>query len=769
MEVAAVKATSVETKLNMSTQPANIEPRFHPRDEKTLTLRRRQFVASSLGGFLLGFLLDGAEERADAQVSSSAMNGYIQIGSDSSVTIIFGGCEMGQGAMTGLAQCAAEDLMVDWSAVKITTALNSPISYTTGGSSAIRKHASILRAAGATARDMLIQAAANSWGVAPSSCTAAHGVVTGPSGQTATYGSLAAAASILPVPTNSSLVSPANFRIIGQPIARPDIPSKVNGSAIFGIDVRVPNMLFAVIHHCPTIGGTLASTPAVPQGALYVVPVTTPDTRGGVTMGTVNAVAVVATNTWAAKNAASNMNVKWNIPANAASITDATHLAAMQSLMGATTGVYVAESVGNVTTALASSAKTVSAQYSFPYCAHAVLEPLNCTASVTKDSLGNVTGCEIWVPTQSATGAASYAAAVCGLTPAQVIVHTTLLGGGLGRKGEQDYVSQAVQVSKALGQPVKLTWPREEDFAHDQYRPTALVNVSAGIDSSGNVTAFHARNVSQSILAQRGYAYGPIGDSQATEGTTALRYNFASRLSEWVPFAGLVPVGFWRSVGCSINAFAVESMIDELAFAAGIDPFTFRQTLLAGDARASALMAAADTASSWRKSMPAGHAYGMAFAESFGTLVIHVVDVSSQTTAVKSGTTSTTVASAKVNRVATIVDCSYAINPNQVEAQMQGGIVHGMGAALWSGVGFNAGVASVRNYNQYRLVKGGDMPTVTVTIVNSDPITAIPSGGIGEPAVPPVAPAIANAWFRLTGARLRSLPLFPSLANSGGD
>jgi len=753
----------------MSTQPTSSDLQYSPRPSADKpALGRREFVATSVGGFLLGFVVAG-EKTADAQstVTTTAVNSYIQIGTDNSVTIMFGGCELGQGSMTGLAQCAAEDLMVDWASVKIVTAPNSGISYGTGGSSAIRFQSQAWRAAGATARDMLIAAAAQIWGVPATQCTASKGAVAC-GAQTLTYGQLASLAATMPIPSNSALTSPNNFRIIGQPIPRADIPSKVDGSAIFGIDVMVPGMVFAAIKHCPAVGGVLASTPSVPSGALAVVPVATPDSRGGVIANSVNAVAVVHTNTYAAKQAASQLNVKWKLPANASSISTAAYTTQMQALLASAnpTGLLAAETVNDAVGAISSPSNALSldATYSVPYCAHATLEPLSCTASVNA-AAGT---CEIWAPTQSATTSANYAAAAAGIPVSNVIVHTTFLGGGLGRKFEQDFVSQAVQVSKAIGKPVKLTWPREEDFAHDQYRPMGMIRVRAALDSSNNVTGFWVRNTSQSILAQRGWLPPNSVDSQAVEGAVALRYNFGSRLTDWVPFAGLVPVGFWRSVGSSINAFAVESAIDELAAAAKLDPFAFRKALLANDARATALLNAADAASSWRNSLPTGHAYGVAFAESFGTLVCHVVDVSSQTTTVKSGTTTTTVASAKVNRVATVVDCGFAVNPNQVEAQMQGGFVHGMGAALWSSISFTNGVASVNNYSKYRLVRGGDMPQMTVTIVNSD-ANSNPTGGIGEPAVPPVAPAIANAWFRLTGQRLRSLPMFPSLSSMGGD
>jgi isoquinoline 1-oxidoreductase beta subunit len=345
---------------------------------------------------------------------------------------------------------------------------------------------------------------------------------------------------------------------------------------------------------------------------------------------------------------------------------------------------------------------------------------------------------------------ASLAAALTGLPASTIIVHTMLLGGGLGRKFELDFVSQAIQTALVVRKPVKLTWSREEDMSHDQYRPCAVVSVKAALDANKRIKAWSYRNVSQAILGQRGWLAPGAVDSQAIEGAIHLPYDLGTHVAEWVPLTAGIPVGFWRSVGSSINAFAVESMIDELAQAAGLDPFVFRYNHVT-DARTLAVLQAADTLSLWRKSLPAGRAWGMAYAESFGTRVCQVVDISNPGTS-----------SVKVNRVACVVDCGTAINPDSIEAQMQGGILHALNATLWGQSTFTAGKSNQANFNRYRVMRPSEMPAVTVQII---PSTAPPSG-IGEPGVPPLAPALVNAYARLTGVRVRTLPMFPGATMS---
>ena len=582
-----------------------------------------------------------------------------------------------------------------------------------------------LRKAGAAARDMLVMAAADLWNLDFSVCSASgHGtVVNSVDSRVATYGQLAPAAALLVPPTNPALVPDAQLRLIGTAVPRPDLPSKVNGSAIFGIDATMPNMLYAVIRHSPSIGGTVVGTPTA-QGALRVVP-----------LG--NAVAIVATDTWQAMKAAEELQVNWSTPASSAALASTPIFTQAQELLFSGTPA-IAESDGDVSSALAGAAHQVDLVYDVPYLAHATLEPMNCTASVTADS------CEIWAPTQAAGFIPGLAASLTGLSPNQITLHTTFLGGGLGRKFEMDYVTQAIKVSMAMGQPVKLTWQREEDFSRDQYRPMAIVRVRAGLDADGNIVAWWYRNVSPSILFQRGWIGPNSVDSQAVDGSIGLSYIFGSRQIEYVRHPAAIPVGFWRSVGHSINAFMVESAIDELALVAGIDPLTYRQRLLANDARSLAVLNAAATLAGWGTPPPAGRARGIAIQSSFDSIVAQVVELS--------GTTPATI---KVWKVACVVDCGRAINPDTVSAQMQSAIVHGMTAALWGKMTFTNGRASPRNFNQYKMMKMRDMPQVSVQIIESG--AAI--GGIGEPGVPPIAPAIANAYAALTGTRLRTLPL----------
>ena len=476
--------------------------------------------------------------------------------------------------------------------------------------------------------------------------------------------------------------------------------------------------------------------------------------RGAELVGNVNAVAVVADTTWNAWQLANQLRVKWTIPSSSASINSTQYAAQAQSLLTTATPyvstgtnppgtLYTTEISGDVNGALAKAAKTVDAVYSLPYLAHACLEVLNCTVNL----IPNVS-CEIWAPTQASSLVLSTVQAITGLSAGQIIVHTTLLGGGLGRKIEQDFISQAVQVARAVGKPVKLMWPREEDFSHDQYRPMALIHVRAGLDATGTILGWKYRNVSPSILAQRGRALGPLGDSQATEGATALPYTFGTRLTEYVTLGAQVPVGFWRSVGCSLNAFAVESMIDELALAANVDPYTFRRQLLATDPRSLAVLDAAASLGGWTSPLPAGHARGIAIAAAFDSIVAEVVEISQPTAG-----------GIRILKVSCAIDCGRPVNPNSIEAQMQGGIVHAINAALWGQITFTAGVSSVKNFNNNRMMRLNEMPQIAVTVLPPNPAIAV--GGVGEPAVPPLAPALANAYARLTGTRIRTLPFFP--------
>ena len=744
---------------------------------QTISMDRRQFLgATATSGFTLGLTLTGLLPMQAAHAAAPGqVNTWLTIGTDNTVTLTIGATEMGQGSLAGLGQILAEDLMVDFNRVKLVQGkpvykvAPAPIGSAifTAGSSVIRSNYWKLRDAAAIARETLVQAAMNRLADGSrSNFTVSNGVISHSSGATLTYGAVAADAALLTPPASAPLVPDAQLKVIGQSLDRPDIPLKVDGSAKYGIDTRLPGMVYAVIKHCPTFGGTLQATPSTPSGAIAVIPVNVAagTGRGPDVAGNVNAVAVVAGTTWDAIQAANRLSPQWTLPAAASSWNTDRFFADAQALAlsapafvagGANPPgtLYTVERVGDAATALAApNTKVVDVTYKLPYVAHACMEVLNCTV----DYVPGVR-CTIYAPTQNANGALALVIQLTGLTAAQITFNTTFLGGGLGRKFEQDFVGQAVQVAMVLQRPVQLVWPREEDFSHDQYRPMALVKARAGVDVSGNVVAWTYRNVSPSLLGQRGATLGANGDSQGSEASHDLPYTFGSRLVEWVSHTAPIPVGFWRSVGASINTFAVESMIDELAAAAGQDPLQFRRARLA-DARWLAVLEAAAALGNWSAPLAQNTARGIAIGTAFNTIAAAVVEVS--------GTSAT---SFSVKKVAVAVDPYLTVNPGNVEAQITGGVVHGLNAALYGQQTFVNGAAQRRNFNVNRMMRLQEMPQVSVRIMpapaTSDRTRAI--GGIGELGVPTVAPALANAVFRLTGQRLRSLPLFPN-ATMGG-
>lgn len=748
----------------MATEAINESAATEPTDAPPAGVSRRQFLVScsAAGAFLLSFSIPGltrAARAAGASAATTRIGTWIQIGTDDSITMLIGAAEMGQGAMTGLAQLLAEDLMVDWQAVRAEAAPANPVfanplfrTQLTGGSSSIRGYYQALRLAGATARDMFIAAAAQTWGVSPSSCVARNGTVVNPlTNAVLRYGQLASLAATMPVPAAPALVPDGALRIIGKPLPRVDIPAKVDGSAVYGIDVRVPGMVYAVVKHCPTLGGQLVGAPSKPSGAIAVVPlsVLAGTGRGSEQTGMINAFAVVADNTWKAMRLAGQVRAKWSIPTASQGIDSPALFSQADELLANGTP-RVAETIGDANAALAAAGTALEATYRLPYLAHATMEVLNCTVSITAD------GCEIWAPTQGQAATVATAAAITGLTADKITVHTTMLGGGLGRKIEQDFISQAVQVAKAIGRPVKLMWPREEDFTRDQFRPMAAVRVRASVAGDGSVAAWSYRNCSPSITLQRRPTFTGV-DSQAIDGATSatgLTYDFATRLVEHVVHPSPVPVGYWRSVGHSINTFAIESMIDELAASIRMDPYLLRRQLLRNDPRGLAVLDQAASLANWGGAVPSGRARGIALAWAFNSVVAQVVEVSARTTG-----------QMRVHRVWCAVDCGRAINPDAIVAQMEGGIVHAISAALWGEVKFAAGVASVRNFDRYPMLKLQQMPAVTVQIMPTNPTA--PIGGIGEPGVPAIAPALANAYYRLTKTRVRTLPFFPGVRGGG--
>ncbi len=746
-----------------------------PQEKPENLMSRRSFIASSIAGaFVLTLGLEGgknvlaasgvadalplAEGRPNRVATTAQLGTWLQIGSDETVMILVGSSEMGQGIMTGLAQLVAEDLMVNWANVKVESAPAGAIyanplyhAQMTVGSGSMRGYYQSLRLAGATARDMLIAAAAQTWSVPVNLCRAVNGTVVNTSTNAVlTYGQLAAQAAQMPVPTNPALVPDNALRYIGTGLKRVDIPLKVDGSAIYGMDVRLPEMVYAAVKHCPSFGGTLAQTPSTPSGTIAVVPlqVLSGTGRGTETTGMINAVAVVADNTWKAMQAASYLSANWNIPASSLQLNSDDFVAQAEGfLANGAPDTRNAEIVGSIRKQL-SWGKPLTNTYYLPYQAHAPMEVLNCTVRISGQAPNQ--RCEIWAPTQSQAATVATAMALTGLPITQIDVNTTFLGGGLGRKFEQDFVSQAIQVAMAINRPVKLMWSREEDYARDQYRPMAVVEIQASLDGEKKVKSWRYRNCSPSISLQRRPTSTAV-DGQAIEGSTTatgVTYSFKARLVQHLVHPANIPIGYWRSVGNSINTFAVESMMDELAVSANLDPYQFRRQHLQTSPRALAVLDRAATMANWGGAVPSGRARGIALAQCFGSIVAQVVEISAPTAG-----------QIKIHNIWCAVDCGRAINPDSVKAQIEGGIVHGINAALWEQVKFTAGKSSVTNFNNTRKIKLREMPQINIELMPTDP--NVPLGGVGEPGVPAIAPAIANAYFKLTGTRVRRLPFFP--------
>jgi len=687
---------------------------------------RRDFIkigAVAGTGLLLGVRLPARGESA-APVVSLQPNAFLRVDLNGDVTIWLGRSDMGQGVRTALPMIVADELDADWSRVRVVQADAHPTKYgrmMTVGSTSVRNGAWMpLRRAGASAREMLVAAAAARWGVAAEECTTAKGRVTHrASGRSIGYGELADAAAALPVPAEPRLKDPSRFTLIGTRVPLLDTRDKVSGKAVYGADVRVPGMLFATVLHPPVFGAKVASLDdskarSVP-GVRHVVQVS-------------QGVAVVADNTWAALRGARALSVQWDNGSFAMSTPDIfAHFAKLAEGPGA-----VARRKGDPDGAIAAAGRKVEATYEAPYLAHATMEPMNCTAWVRRDR------CEIWVPTQNPQGTQTAAARLTGLSPDAVTVHVTYLGCGWGRRSRTDFVQDAVETSMKVGAPVQVLWTREEDMQHDFYRPAAHLRLEGALDSRGDPSALRVKIVAQGISGGRDAIDGP-----AVAGIGDMHYAIPNVLVEYARAELPVPVGYWRSVGPSQNTFVLESFVDELAHLAGRDPFEFRRELLAGHPRLRHVLEVAAEEAKWGTKPPAGRARGIAVVEDKGGLVAEVAEVSLDNGKVR------------VHRVTCAADCGQIIHPGIVEAQMVGSVVAGLSAALYGEITIERGRAKQGNFHDYPLLRIGEMPEVTVHIVKSreEP------GGVGEPGVPPIAPAVANALFALTGKRVRRLPI----------
>jgi isoquinoline 1-oxidoreductase beta subunit len=702
----------------------------------TIKLNRRNFLragAASAAGLWIGFYLP-ERSKLDAQFggppASSAPNAYIHIGADDSVTFIIAKGEMGQGTVTSLSQLLAEELECDWKTVRTEFAPVDAKLYGgfqgTVGSSSVRSSWGPLRQAGASAREMLVQAAAQKWGVDKSPCRAQDGaVVNTATNARLSYGSLAEAAGKLPVPQNVALKDPKQFQIIGKPVKRLDTPGKVNGSATFGIDVRVPGMLYAVVQRCPVFRGKAASFDASKAKAV-------PGVKNVVQIS--SGVAVVATDTWTAMQGRRALKVSWDEGPNASVNTPGISrlFAELVQKPGAT-----ARKEGDAEAGMAGAAKKVEAVYEVPFLAHATMEPLNCVARVRADS------CEVWAATQMATLTRDTAVKVTGLKPEQVQVHSMLMGGGFGRRGGSDFVSDAVEVSKAIGAPVKVTWSREDDMQHDTYRPASHASFAGGLDAAGWPVAWTTKIACPSFGGLRNGV-----DGSAVQGLADLVYGIPNILVDYRVAETGIPVFYWRSVGYSQNTWFAESFLDELAAAGGKDPVELRRRLLTGGKypRLLNVLNIAAERAGWGNPLPAGRARGVALANNVGSFNAQIAEISVD----RQG-------KVRVHRMVCAMDCGQVVNPAIVTQQIQGAMVYGLTAALKGGITIDRGRVQQANFNQYDVLRMDEMPVVEVHIVPS----SAPPSGIGEAGLPAAAPAVTNAIFAATGKRIRRLPINP--------
>jgi isoquinoline 1-oxidoreductase beta subunit len=701
-------------------------------------MKRGTFVAATgAGALVLGFDVPGSTGSRIASASPERLAGWVRIDRDETITIVAPQSEMGQGVATSIPMLVAEELDADWAHVRhetfpeVAKLYNNPAfgMMGTGGSSSIKGFYLPARKVGAQARAVLIAAAAQRLGVPASELRTQTGsVYHDASKRSVTYGKLVELAATLPVPADVTLKSPAQFTTIGKPVKRLDIRDKVTGRAGFGIDIKVPGMRYAAIRHSPVFGGSVghfdANSISHLPGVIKVVNLKT-------------AVGVVADRYWHAKKAVDALQITWNDGAGAA-LDDAAISRALTA--GFDEPADVAKQLGDADKALAGAAKTITAEYNVPYLAHAPMEPLNCTAHVTE------TSCEIWAPTQAPTIVQLTATAVTKLPPDKVTVHQTFLGGGFGRKFATDFIVQAIALSGAAKAPVKLIWTREEDVQHDLYRPVSATRISAGIDASGNLIAWKQRVVSPSIRAAAPELFGPAkgADPQSVEGSADKSYAIPNFLVDNVTKTFTVPVWFWRSVGNSQNGFFFESMLDEVAHAAGKDPVEFRKALLDGQPRMLAVLEKAAELGSWGKPLPKGSGRGVALHKSFESIVAEVAEVSVDKDNVL-----------RVHRVACAIDCGTVVNPNTVVAQVQSAVNYGLTAALFGEISIAKGRVAQNNFYDYRIVKLAEAPHIDVAIV---PSAEAPTG-VGEPGLPPLAPAVGNAIFAATGKRVRRLPL----------
>jgi isoquinoline 1-oxidoreductase subunit beta len=705
------------------------------------SLNRRSFVvgASVAGGALtLGFAAAKCGEPTDGRADPVEVNCWVVIAPDDTVTIRVARAEMGQGAMTALAMLVAEELECDWT--KVRTEFVSPRQnlrrdgawgdLSTGASRSISASQDYLRRAGATAREMLIAAAAKRWNVPATECDAGSStIVHRPSGRNVSFGAVAADAARIAPPSAVRLKPPAEWTLLGTPQKRLDVLDKITGHPVYAIDVRLPGMLYAAIRHCPVFGGMPKS---VDDSSIQAMP----GLRRVVRLE--HAVAVVADSWWRANKAVQALRVTWDDKGRGSSSTTSIG----EFVRGGLDGLpgQVGRADGDVDAALKSAVRRIEADYMVPFLAHATMEPQTCTAQVRRD------GVEIWAPTQDASTALATAAIAAGVSDDKIKVNRMLLGGGFGRRGTiQEFVRQAVLIAREVDAPVKLVWSREEDVAHDLYRPFGMARMIAGLDAAGLPVAWSIRLAGPSFVAEilPGLGTSFVDRSFISGLAEELGYDVPNYRVDYVVRETAVPLGVWRGINYTQNVFYKECFVDEMAHAAGIDPYRFRRLLLRNSPKNLAVLDAAATKAGWDAPLPPGVFHGIALSEACGSFCAQVAEIS-----VIDGRV-------RVHRVISALDCGHVVNPLTIALQTEGSIVYALTAALYGEITVKNGAAEQSNFNDYRMLHLADMPEVDTVIVSGNDFW----GGVGEPPVTPLAPALCNAVFAATGKRIRSLPL----------
>lgn len=702
-------------------------------------LSRRGFLQTAgvaTGGLVVGLIAPAGctHEQPPAPLVSTDLNAYVQISSDDTISIVVPGAELGQSVYTSLPKIVAEELEADWDQVVVRLAIgdesyNHPgkTRQSTGNSDAIKGYFDALRTTGAATREMLLSAAAEKWQVPRAECRAVKSRVHHePSGQSLSYGALAEAAALLAVPEDPPLKAQEDYTLLGKSVPRKDTLAKVTGTAVFGADVRLPDQLYASIKTSPVFGGRLKSFDS--EGL---------ESRPEVfkVIEFADGIAVVADSFWEANTALQTADIEFefeeNDTWNSQSISASLHAA-----LNSDTALPFPGAKGDVQSIINQSDEVFDATYEVPFLAHVCMETMTATAQVTD------TRCKVWAPHQQQGAARALAAELTELPLEQVTMQGTFCGGGFGRKWELDFVRQVVQIAKQTdGRPVTLIWTREQDVAHDFYRPAVVTRAKGTLDTTGKLTALHARVAGPSIMAFQGRPLR-IPDPLVVRGAIGALYEIPNTLLDYVETSSHVPVGFWRSVASSHMGFIGESIVDELAHRAGRDPLEFRLTLLSKNPRAQAVLEKAAKEAGWGKTLGKNQGMGVAFSPSFGTFNAQIAEVTIDDDKLK------------VDRVTCVNDCGFAIDPDSVRAQMEGGIIDGLSAALFSKITIADGAVQQSNFHDYRYIRISEVPEVNVHLISGDG----PMGGVGEAAVPAAAPAVANAIFAATGKRIRRLP-----------